>query len=93
MLSSPKLVFYHVGPAGGSAPRPTVVAGLGAGAEVVEGDKLLRQVVLIGRDCLSKQRQSGIAITARTLPRDLVVGAVFLEDVDYGVACPRALRS
>ena len=49
-----------------------------------------RQVVLIGRDGLSKQRQSGIAIAARQVAQDLVVGAVFLEDVRSRAGCPRA---
>ena len=77
------LVLDHVGGASGSAPRPAVIADFGGIAEVVQGNELQRQVMLIGRDGLSKQSQIGIAIAAPQVAQNLVVGPVFLEDVDH----------
>jgi len=46
----------------------------------------------IRRDCLAKQCQSGIAIAASQVAQNLVVGPVFLEDVDDVLKHPRAPR-
>lgn len=78
-----ELVLDDIRCAGGGAPRPAVVAGFSAGAEVIECDEGLRQVMLIRRNRLSEQSHRRIAVAAAEVAENLVVGSVLLEDIDH----------
>ncbi len=43
----------------------------------------MRQIMLIGRDRLSEQSQTGIAIADGQVAQNLIVSPVFLEDEDH----------
>ena len=55
---------------------------------IIEQDELMRQLVLVGGDPLPKHAERGIAVTLWQITEYLIVGAVFLDDVD-DVADPR----
>ena len=64
-------------------PVPTGVGALPAVEEVVEGHEPLRQRMVVGRDRTGKKRQLRIAIGVRQVAQHLIIGAVFLHDVDH----------
>src|SRR5262249_24291852 len=68
--------------AGSGAPVPAVAADLAAVIEVIEGDKLARDGVMVGRERFRKQVQPGIAIAFFQIAQDLVIGAVLFDDVN-----------
>ena len=70
---------------GGISPhRPFVAVGadLALDVEVVQQHELAGQGVVVGRDRLGKQAEVRIAVAFLHVAEDLVVGAVFLDDVD-----------
>ncbi len=60
-------------------PVGAVAAG---GVEIVEQHELLGEKVLVGGDILTEHHQRWVAVAARHVAEDLVVGAVLLDDVD-----------
>ena len=59
-----------------------VVADLGVDVEVVEQDELAGERVGVGRDLLAEEAEARIAVAFRHVAEDLIVGAVFLDDVE-----------
>ena len=51
-----------------------------AGVEIIQQHIALRQSVLVGRDLAPVDAQLGIAVALGDVPKDLIVGAVFLDD-------------
>ena len=50
--------------------------------EIIEQHELARDLVFVGRDLFPEQHEGGIAVAFLHIPEHLVVGAVFLNDVD-----------
>ena len=67
-----------------SAHRPFVSVGadLAVDVEVVEQHELAGQGVVVGRDGLGEEAKVRVAVAFGHVAEDLVVGAVFLDDVD-----------
>ena len=59
-----------------------VGADIGADIEVVEQHEVIGDLVMIGRDVLAEEHQRRVAIALLDIAENLVVGAVFLHDVD-----------
>ena len=57
-------------------------ADIGVDIEVIEEDELIGKFVMIGRDLLAEDGKRGIAIAFADVAQDLIVGPVFLDDVD-----------
>src|SRR5258706_254511 len=71
-----------IGDRGGSGPHVAVTGNLTAVVEVVEDSKLTSELVLVGRDVLAIHRQRRIAISGAKITEDLVVRAIFFDDVN-----------
>src|SRR5438445_9488242 len=71
-----------IGDRGGSGPHVAVTGNLAAVVEVVEDSKLTSELVLVGRDVLAIHRQRRIAIAGAKITEDLVVRAIFFDDVN-----------
>ena len=59
-----------------------VGADFGVHVEIVQQDELAGELVQVGRDALGEEAQLRVAVALRQVAEDLVVGAVFLDDVD-----------
>src|SRR5208337_1462853 len=71
-----------VGVDGGGGPDVPVAGNFATVVEVVKDAELPRQFVLVGRDVFAIHHQRGIAVGLADVAEELVVGAVFLDDVD-----------
>src|SRR5882762_10977644 len=71
-----------IGDRGGSGPHVAVTGNLAAVVEVIEDSKLTSELVLVGRDVLAIHRQRRIAIAGAEITEDLVVRAIFFDDVN-----------
>jgi hypothetical protein len=60
----------------------SVVAHFSVDVEVVEEREVARDRVCVRRDLFAEERQRRIAIAARDIAEDLVVGAVLANDVE-----------
>src|SRR6185437_7462988 len=77
-----------IGANGGVGPDMAFAGDSAGVVKIIEHAVLQGELVLIGRDGCAVHGQSGIAIADRPavlleIPEDLVVGAVFLDDVDH----------
>ncbi len=59
-----------------------VTGNVATSIEIIEDAELTSELVLIGRDVLTVHRQGRIAIACAEITEDLVVGAIFFDDVD-----------
>src|SRR5579872_1954003 len=71
-----------VGDNRGSRQMVAVAGDFAAVVEVVENAKLQREFVLVGRDVFAVHGQRRIAIADLQVAENLIVGAVFLDDID-----------
>ena len=71
--------------AGGGGVRPYVaVAGDVAGIiKIIEHAELPRQLVMVGRNLLAVHYQRGVSVGFLDVAKDLIVGAVLLDDVQH----------
>ena len=67
---------------GRGGPDVSIAGNFAAVVEVVEDAELPRQLVLVGRDVFAVHHQRRIAVGLADVAEELVVGAVFLDDVD-----------
>src|SRR5439155_18007146 len=67
---------------GGHAPFVAIGADLALDIKIVEQYKLLRQLVVIGSDPLRKQAKLRVTIALRHVAEDLIVRAIFLDDIN-----------
>ena len=65
--------------------RPGVAVGrdVAVAIEVVEQHELLGQLVMVGRDVAAEHHQRRVAVAARHVAEDLVVGPILLDDVEH----------
>ena len=70
---------------GGSRPDVSVARNLAAVVEVVEQPELPRQLMLVRRDVLTIHRQRRIAVAHAYVTKELIVGAILLDDVNHMV--------
>ena len=75
-------LFHKVAGVGPHAPFVTGSADLGIAIGIVEGHKLAGDGVLVGSYAFTKNSDRRIAITRLEIAKHLVVGAVFLDDVE-----------
>ena len=64
-------------------PLPALIADVGWVVKIVELDELFRQGMLIRRDEFGELGEVRVAIAGRQIAKDLVVGTVLFDDVDY----------
>ena len=76
-------LFGVVSGASGGGPVPAVAADFTAVEEVVQRHEVARQPVVVRRCGRAKHRQPRVAVALRQVTQHLVVGAVFLDDVDH----------
>ena len=55
---------------------------LGITVQIIEKEKLLGQTVLVGRHRTSENGESRIAVALWQVPKNLIVGAVLLDDIN-----------
>ena len=60
-----------------------VAGNFSAVVKIVEHAELQRQFVLVGSDVLAVHRERWIAVSHFQITQNLIVGAVFFEDVDH----------
>ena len=75
-------LFDVIGGVGGHAPFVAVGAYLAVNIEIVQEHELPGQRVVIRGNALGKNAQPRLAVALRNIAENLVVGAVFLDDVD-----------
>ena len=63
-------------------PRPAIAADFAGIHEIVERDEIARQRMLVRRHRLAEHGQRRIGIAAPQIAQHLIVGAVFLDDID-----------
>src|SRR6266436_2963612 len=80
-LGGPEL-GYVIGNGGGSGPHVAITGNVATIIEIIEHAVLTSELVLIGRDVLPVHRQGWIAIAGAEITENLVVGAIFSDDVD-----------
>ena len=71
-----------IGNGGGSGPDVAVTGNVATIIEIIEDAELTSELVLIGRDVFAVHRQGWIAIADAEITEDLVVSAIFFNDVD-----------
>ena len=71
-----------IGRIGRHAPFVAVGADFAVNIEIVQEHELPGQGVMIGRDPLGKNAKRRIAVALADIAEDLVVGPVFLDDID-----------
>ena len=76
-------LLYVVGSGGSIGPQMSIGRDVPAVVEVVQHPELQGQFVLVGGNLSSIHRQGGIAIARSQIAEDLVVGAIFFQNVDY----------
>ena len=74
--------FDVVGDGGGSGPDVAVARNVAAVVEIVEDAELASELVLVGGDVLAVHGEAWIAVGFGKIAEDLIVGAIFLEDVN-----------
>src|SRR5207244_3097052 len=72
----------EIGRIGAHAPLVAVGADFALDVKVVQQDELPRQLVVVGGDIFAEQTKTRVAIALRQVAKNLVVGAVFLDDVN-----------
>src|SRR5262249_52971656 len=75
--------FVVIGRLSISRPRPSVSAYLAGIVEVVQKPERQGQAVMVGRHGLWELGERGVAIATRQIPENLIVGLVFLNDVNH----------
>ena len=71
-----------IGVVGHRRPGMAVGRDVAVAVEVVEQHELLGQLVMVGRHLAAEHDQRRIAVAARQVAEDLIVGAILLDDVD-----------
>src|SRR5262249_46280205 len=74
--------FDKVGRVSAHRPLVTVGADLAFDIEIVEQDKLAGNTVEIGSSFLREEAKRRVSVTFRHVAQHLVVGAVFLDDIE-----------
>ena len=74
--------FHEIGGIRAHASFMSVGAHLALDIKIVEHHKLARELVVVGRDFFAEQTQARIAVALRHVAKDLVIGAVLLDDVN-----------
>src|ERR1700730_14879645 len=69
----------------GIGPGMVILAHLAITKEVVQQNESLGQRVMVGRDFASENSEPWIAIAARFVAQHLIVGPIFLDDVQHMV--------
>jgi hypothetical protein len=85
-----------VGGGGGGRPDVAVAGNFSAVVEVVEHSELQGQLVLVGRDVFAVHGQRWVAIAHGQIAEDLIVGAIFFQNVDHvadGILSARRIRT
>ncbi len=75
--------FDIVGTRGSIGPEMAVGGDFSAIIKVVEHSELQREFVLVGRNLSAIHGQRGIAVARRQIAENLIVSAIFLENVDH----------
>src|SRR5580700_11899156 len=60
----------------------SVAGNFSAVVEIVEHAELQRELVLVGRNVGAVEREEGVAVAHLQVTEHLIVGAVFLDDID-----------
>src|SRR5262249_4237142 len=74
--------FYEIRRIGTHAPFMTVGADFRFGEKVVEKDKFASEFVVVWRGAFGKKAQFWIAVALGQVAENLVVGAIFFNDVE-----------
>ena len=77
------LPLDEVGGVGPHAPLVAVGADFALDVEVVEEDELPGEGMMVRRDALGEQAERRVAVPLRHVAEDLIVGPVFLDDIDH----------
>src|ERR1019366_1225549 len=75
-------LLHVIGGDGGGGPVLAVGGDIAVDVEIVEQDEFARQFVQVGGDVFPEEDQRGVAVALFHVAQHLVVGAVFLDDVD-----------
>src|SRR6202040_2870373 len=65
------------------APWPAISAHLARVEEIIERHETPGESVLVGRNCGTEESEVRFAIATPQISQDLIVGSVFLDDVDH----------
>ena len=74
--------LHEVSRVGTHGPFVAVGADFAFDIEVIEQDEVAGEFVMIRRDAFGEETEFGIAVALRQVAEDLVVGAVFLDDIE-----------
>ena len=72
----------EIGGIGAHGPLVAIGADFTLDVKVVEQHKVARQPVVVGSDALVEQAKARVAIAFGQVAEDLIVGAIFLDDVN-----------
>ena len=75
--------FVVVGGDGCHRPLVAVAGDFSAVIEIIKDAELQSELVQVGSDVLAVHHQRGISVAGFDIAKDLIVGAIFLEDVDH----------
>ncbi len=75
-------LFHEVGGVRSHAPFVAVGADFGICVKIIQQHKVTGQPVLVRRDALRENAEARIAVAQWQVAKDLIVGAIFLHDVD-----------
>ena len=81
IIGRPQL-FIEISGVARVGPRMTVYTHLGITVQIVEKEKLFGQAVLVGRHRTSENGESRIAVALWQVPKNLIVSAVLLDDIN-----------
>lgn len=74
--------LHEVSRVGAHGPFVTVGADFTLDVEVIEQDEVAGELVMVGSDAFGEETELRIAVALREVAEDLVVGAVFLDDIE-----------
>ena len=81
IIGGPQL-FIEIGGVARVGPRMTVHTDLGIAVQIIDQEKLFGQAVLVGRHRTSENGESRVAVALWQVPKNLIVGAVLLDDIN-----------
>ena len=77
-----KAALHIVRDHGGGGPFMAVGAQNAAAIGIIQKDEIVHELMLVGSDALAELAQISVAVAFPDIAEDLVVGAVFLDDVN-----------
>ena len=75
--------FEHIVRLGREGPVESLNASLAAEQEIIEGDKISREGVMVRGDFFGEECQPWIAIAHLKITQELIIASVLLHDIDH----------